>query len=95
MSDIDNQIDRLFRAAANQAMPETMTPPFGLETRVLAAWREGETFHFWSTPLLLRGLAAAAIIMALSFWPLLENKSTPDADYLQLADSTLQAGINP
>jgi hypothetical protein len=91
MSDIDNQLDRLFRAAANQAQPDAAIPPFGLETRVLAAWREADSFHFWSTPLLLRGLLAAAVITALSFWPLLEKSSTPDADYLQLADSTLPA----
>jgi hypothetical protein len=90
MSNIDDQLERLFRAAAKPSKAEFI-PPYGLETRVLAAWRESDAFHFWSTPLLLRGLFVAGAIMALSLLPMLETKATPDADYLQLADSTLQA----
>jgi hypothetical protein len=93
MNSIDHQIERLLRAAGwapTEAVPSA--PPFGLEARVLAAWREGRVSSFWSTPLLLRGLVLASIITGLCLWPALTQtqKSSPDADYLQLADSTLQ-----
>jgi hypothetical protein len=94
MSDIDDQLNRLFRAAG-KTEEQNFVPPFGMETRVLAAWREADSFSFWSTPLLLRGLIVAGAIMALSLLPALEKTSTPDADYLQLADSTLTASSSP
>ena len=95
MNPIDDQLDRLFRAGGAQRalFPE----PYGLETRVLAAWREARYSGGWSPALLVRGLLAACAIMLLSFWPLLKTTtvSSPASDYLQLADSTLQTGNSP
>ncbi len=47
MNPIDEQIERLLRAAG-WAPPEAVpsSPPFGLEARVLAAWREGRAPSF-------------------------------------------------
>ena len=93
MNPLEDQIERLLRAAGMAPVPDAASPaPFGLETRVLAAWREGRVPGFWSTPLLLRGLVLATIIMGLCLWPAVTQtqKSTPEADTLQLADSTLQ-----
>jgi hypothetical protein len=93
MSPHEDQIDRLLRAAGLAPAAEVPAAvPFGLETRVLAAWRESRSPGFWSTPLLLRGLTLASIIMALCLWPAVTQaqKSTPETDTLQLADSTLQ-----
>jgi hypothetical protein len=93
MNPLEDQIERLLRAAGMAPGPDVIpAAPFGLETRILAAWREGRAPGFWSTPLLLRGLVLSIIIMALCLWPAVTqtSKSTPEADTLQLADSTLQ-----
>ncbi len=92
MNPLDDQLDRLLRAAA-RAMGEngSVSPaPFGLETRIIAAWREAGAAAFWTTGLLLRGLVLSSLIMLLCLWPALSQKATPDAEYLQLADSSLQ-----
>jgi len=101
MNPIDDQLDRLFRAAAN--VPPGVVPevPFGLETRALAAWREGRTVagSLWDIPILVRGLIVASVIMAVSFWPALSSTSTatssPFADFLQLSDSTVSSVGTP
>ncbi len=93
MNPLETQIERLLRAAGQAPTPEMpFAAPFGLETRVLAAWREGGAAGFWSTPLLLRGLVLSIVITALCLWPAVTQfqKSTPETDTLQLADSTLQ-----
>jgi hypothetical protein len=93
MNPLENQIERLLRAAGMAPAAEAPSAaPFGLETHVLAAWREDRAPGFWSTPLLLRGLVLSIVIMALCLWPAVTQtqKSTPEADTLQLADSTLQ-----
>ena len=95
MNPIDDQLDRLFRAARPLRADGVMTPPFGLETRVLAAWRTQKPLDIWNPVLLRRGLLLASLLMALSFWPVLEKMSDPGSDSLQLADSTLQLGNNP
>jgi len=95
MNRIDEQLNRLFQAAA-QARPEMeLTPPYGMETRVLAAWREGTPFHLWDTSLLIRGLVLAGLIMGISLWPLMNQSTDPFSDYLQLADSTIQVDNAP
>jgi hypothetical protein len=89
MNSIDDQLDRLFRAARPAGAGANPAPPYGLETRVLAAWRGAEPFSLWNMGLLVRGLLLASVIMALSLWPALSRTSSPDSDYLQLADSSL------
>lgn len=91
MNPIDDQLNRLFRAAAQASQAdETAAVPYGLETRVLAAWRNAPAFHFWDNRLLVRAVMVATMIMAVSLWPTLQNHSTstnPFSDSLQLADS--------
>jgi len=100
MNPIDDQLQRLFRSAA-QARPDAAAEsPFGLETRALAAWRAGRSTEssFWDMALLVRGLVVASLIMAVSFLPLLNNsqsKSDPFADFLQLTDSTVSPDEAP
>jgi hypothetical protein len=92
MNPIDDQLNRLFRAAAKGTPVPDIAPPFGMETRVMAAWRAGRNAPggFWDGALLMRGLIAAAIIMAISFLPALSSTSSnPFADFLQLTDSTV------
>ena len=99
MNPLDDQLNRLFRAA--QGGPEPLSaPPYGLETRVLAAWRAARVTEagFWDMTLLVRGLILASLIMAVSFWPVLtssDSTSNPFAEYLQLTDSTIPADDAP
>ncbi len=90
MNPIDDQLDRLFRAAA-MVPKEAGTPSFGLETRAVAAWRSSSPAVLWSSGVLVRGLILASVILGVSFWTALEQKSNSDSDYLQLTDSTVQA----
>jgi hypothetical protein len=99
MNPIDDQLNRLFRAA--KAAPEPVSAPaYGLETRAMAAWRASRQSGtgFWDMALLVRGLIVAGIIMAVSFWPAWNNTQTassPFADYLQLTDSTVASDNAP
>ena len=98
MNPIDDQLNRLFRSAAQATSPEkSATPPFGLETRALAAWHSTQLapVGFWDMTVLVRGLIVAGLIMAASFWPVLNKTTNPFAEYLQLADSTASADDAP
>lgn len=89
MNRIDDQLNRLFRAA-KPVQSGQVDVPFGLETRALAAWRESGSpdIGFWDTRLLVRGLILASFIMVICLWPVVNKASDPFSDYLQLADST-------
>lgn len=109
MNPIDDQLNRLFRAAAQgiavQGRPDAASaPPYGLETRIVAAWRAAQSVEtgFWDMVLLVRGLILAGLIMAVSFWPVLsstrngaESTTNPFAEYLQLTDSTIPSDDTP
>ena len=102
MNPTDDQLDRLFRAAA-QARPDAVSSPaYGLEARAMAAWRSAQAGErgFWDMALLVRGLIVAGLIMAVSFWPALNTTAShtttsPFADFLQLADSTVPSDDAP
>lgn len=100
MNPIDDQLNRLFHAAS-QVRPEAASvAPYGLETRALAAWRAARSVEtgFWDMTLLMRGLIVASLIMAVSFWPVLnstESTANPFAEYLQLTDSTVPSDDAP
>jgi hypothetical protein len=102
MNPLDDQVNRLFRAAARgataQGRPEPVSAPaYGLETRVLAAWRAAQSVEtgFWDMALLVRGLILASLIMAVSFWPALNGTTNPFAEFLQLTDSTIPSDDAP
>jgi hypothetical protein len=105
MNPIDDQLDRLFRAAVQggkaQCPPDPVSAPsYWLETRVMAAWRAAQATEtgFWNMALLVRGLIVASLIMAVSFWPVLNSTETttnPFAEYLQLTDSTIPSDDAP
>jgi hypothetical protein len=96
MSSPDDQLDRLFRAASGNPGEAMAVPAFGLETRVLAAWRSSRAASVWDTTVLVRGLAAACLVMALSILPALSEKSVnSDTENLQLADSSVQTDWSP
>lgn len=93
MNSIDEQLERLLRAADRH--PVSPIAPRGLETEILAAWRAAATANLWSTPILLRGLFVAGLLMALSFLPLFHKNSNPLSDYQRLTDSTLPVSNPP
>jgi hypothetical protein len=103
MNPIDDQLNRLFRAAGEvrSAADEALPMPFGLETRVLAAWRDSQTMPagLWNTAIFVRGLILACLVMAVSLWPALSSSSTsstdPVSDFLQLTDSTISSDSIP
>lgn len=100
MNPIDDQLNRLFRSAGQIRGDVVSAMPFGLETRVLAAWRESRALPFgvWDLSLLLRGFVIACVLMAVSFWPALSSSSSstnPVSDFLQLTDSTVSSDTTP
>lgn len=103
MNPLDDQLDRLFRAAGKVRPGAIPEPAYGLETRVLAAWRSAQTVEtgIWDMAILMRGLIVAGAIMVISFLPALkssgsaETTTTPYADFVQLADSTVSSDDSP
>ena len=97
MNPIDDQLNRLFRAAAQGEVVPDVAPPFGMDTRVMAAWRAGRTTPagFWDMALLMRGMVLAGIIMAVSFLPALSTTTSPFSEFLQLTDSTVSTDETP
>jgi hypothetical protein len=100
MNPIDDQLNRLFRSAALSRPGPVSAPAYGLETRVMAAWRAGQSTEagFWDMTLLVRGLILASLIMAVSFLPALtsaDSTTNPFAEFLQLTDSTIPSDDAP
>jgi hypothetical protein len=101
MNPIDDQLNRLFRAAGKVQPGPVTAPAFGLETRVMAAWRSAQSREsgLWDMGLLVRGLIVAGVIMVISFLPALnsssESSTNPFADYVQLTDSTVSSDEAP
>jgi hypothetical protein len=97
MNPADDQLSRLFRSAAQARLDAVSSPAYGLETRVMAAWRSEQSGErsFWDMTLLVRGLVVAGLIMAVSFLPALNTTTSPFADFLQLTDSTIPSDDAP
>jgi hypothetical protein len=90
------QFDSLLRAAAGRPVDFGSVPAYGLETRVLAAWRSSRGTPLLDTGVLVRGLAIAGLLMAVSIWPALERTSgNADSENLQLVDSSVQTDWTP
>ncbi len=96
MNPIDEQLNRLFRAA-RKTEAETAPVPFGLETRALSAWRESARLEagLWDMGLLARGLIVAIVITGASLWPVLHKTNDPFSDYVQASDTTLASDETP
>jgi len=97
MNPIDDQLNRLFLAARKGDSPD-LAPPFGLETRALAAWREAGRSEagILDMGILARGLIVAILIMGASMWPVLHKTTTdPLSEYMQTSDTTLASDETP
>ena len=104
MNPLDDQLARLFRAAGQVRPGAVPEPAYGLETRVLAAWRGAKSSDpgIWDMALLVRGLIAASVIMVISIVPALnsttatsDTAANPYSDFVQLADSTASSDDAP
>ncbi len=91
------QFDALLQAAASARRGKTIAPPpYGLETRVLAAWRSSRSAPLLDSGVLVRGLVLAGVLMAVSIWPALESlQGNADSENLQLAESSGQTDWAP
>jgi hypothetical protein len=89
MNPLDDKLNRLFRAAVSSHAADCAPMPYGLETRVVAAWRGSAAAPLWNNVVLTRGLILASLIMILSLVPALSQRNSPDSEYLQLTDSTV------
>jgi len=96
MNPIDDQLNRLFRAARKPEAGD-FPVPFGLETRALAAWRGAgrREAGLFDMGVLARGLVVAIVIMGASLWPVLHQTTDPFSAYLQDSDTTLASDETP
>ncbi len=96
MSSPREQFDALLRAAAVRRGDAVAMPAYGLETRVLAAWRSSRSAPLLEGGVLVRGLALAGLLMAVSIWPAANSlQGNADRENLQLADSSVQTDWTP
>ncbi len=98
MKPIDQLLQRLLEAAAKAPPEPAATPPFGLETRVLAQWRarvpEGDL-----VPLLAifrRAMLGAGLVLVLcAAWSFSHPAGSPIGDEAALLDYDIQMSLNP
>ena len=89
-------LGRLLKSAGQAPRPENSEPPYGLEARVLAAWR-AEVVPDGAAALVLwfrRALALAVVLVLLSLiWGVGQTLTAPN-DALSMTDSAFQLAIN-
>ena len=101
MKENDNQLDRLFRAAARAPRPESGTPSFKLEAQVLAGWRSmqpGEDLAMlvaWFHKAIACGCLLMVLTLAWSYSDRGVNERTADAgDAFSMTDSAVTLALN-
>jgi hypothetical protein len=97
MKRMDEQLDRLMKAAAGAPRTETGAALFALEARVLADWRmagrgeNGEALLAWLRRAAIAACLLALVSLAWDFNHLRNNTG----DELAAADSAMRMGIEP
>lgn len=96
MNPIDDQLDRLFKAAAQTRKAGLEAAPFVIETRVIAGWRAGLAAE--GRDLLLawfrRATVCACVLMLLSLAWNYRQATTGPSDDLAQADSAMRMALN-
>jgi len=97
MKPLDDQLDRLLRAAAQAPREAALSElPFTAQARVMGAWRSSHSDSVsWLANWLRAGLAAAALVAALAWglsWPTLR---APNGDEYAVANAALYVAIAP
>ena len=91
-------MQRLLDAAARTAPAPAVTPPLGLETRVLADWRTGqsEDDSIWLMAFFRHALVGASLVLVLSAaWSLSRPASNAPSDEAALLDYNIRMSLNP
>lgn len=96
MKPVDEQLDRLLKAAAQAPIAATSDAPFGLENRVLAHWRAslrtegGEFLVMWFRRISICAGILAVASLAWGYYGL-NNRSSAEL----VADSAMTMGVEP
>jgi hypothetical protein len=96
MKPVDEQLNRLMKAAAQVSKPASSGVMFGLETRVLAHWRNslqaesGEFLVMW-----FRRAAVCAGILAVASLAWNYHNLGPRSSVEIVADSDMSMGVEP
>ncbi len=98
MKPTDVRLERLFKAAAKAAPEAPGTPPFGLETRVLAEWRAAEgdddavsLFAFFHRAV----LGAALVLVLCAAWSFTQTGGSVTGEEAVRLDYDIQMSLNP
>ncbi len=96
MKPVDEQIDRLLKAASRAPKAAAGDPPFGMETRVLAHWRAslGTDAADFLVIWFRRATICAGILAILSLAWNYHNISEHSSAEL-VADSAMSMGVEP
>ena len=96
MKHVDEQLNRLMKAAAQAPRPVASGPGFGLETRVLAQWRaslSAESGDFFVMFLRRAAISAGILAIASLAWNF-HNFDRPSSAEL-VADSAMSMEVEP
>jgi hypothetical protein len=96
MKPVDNQLDRLLKAAAQAPRPTVGDPPLGLETRALAYWRaalRNDSGEFLVTWFRRATVFATVLAVASLAWNYRGANDRSSAE--MVADSAMGMGIEP
>ena len=98
MNRLYHSLQRLLKAAAQAPKAAPVTPPFALETRVLAQWRAaaGEDEFAFLTKLFRHAIVYASLVMLLSIgWNFLEKSKGATASTTALAEYAMTMKLPP
>ena len=98
MKSTDETFRRLLDAAAKAAPEVPVTPPLGLETRILARWRaesaDDESVSLFA--FLRRATLGAGLVLALCVaWSFTRTGGSAIGDEAALLDNDIQMSLNP
>jgi hypothetical protein len=98
MKPTNETLQRLLNAAAKVPSKAPMAPPLGLETRILAQWREGTAGDDSASlfAIFRHAMVGASLVLALSaVWTLSHPAGSAAGDEATLLNYEIQQSLNP
>lgn len=95
MKPVDEQLNRLLKAAAQTPNTAPGDPPFGLETRVLAHWRASRSESGDFLVVCFRRVAICAGILAFASLGWSYHSFSGRSSAEMVADSAMTMGVEP
>jgi hypothetical protein len=91
----NDSFERLVRSANRSPKAESVEPPFGLETRIIANWRSTASNGTQFVIAWLRGAAALSVVLAMlaAAWNRIEP-TTGAVEETSLAETVIQTALN-